>query len=88
MKIEIENLKQLIYGRELTAYQKALAMNEWSKLQQYVNDLEKLNIPAVIKSVCDCDNPKPMARNLDETITCITCRKVIEQTGFITHLYV
>jgi len=34
----------------------------------------------VIKSVCVCDNPKPMLRNLDETITCITCRKLIEQT--------
>jgi len=41
MKPEIENLKALIHGRELTAYQKALAMNEWSKLQLYVGDLEK-----------------------------------------------
>lgn len=46
MKIEIENLKALIRGIELTAYQRALAMNEWSNLQLYVNDLEKLNIPA------------------------------------------
>ena len=41
---------------------------------------EILKLFSVIKSVCDCDKPKPMARNLDETITCITCRKVIEQT--------
>ena len=40
----------------------------------------QLTIPAVMKSVCGCDKPKPMARNLDEAITCITCRKVIEQT--------
>ena len=43
MNIEIENLKALIYGKDLTIYQKALAMNEWSKLQLYVKDLEKLN---------------------------------------------
>ena len=53
-------------------------------LEYYENIIEctkqALTIPTVIKSVCDCDKPKPMARNLDETITCITCRKVIEQT--------
>jgi len=47
MSLEIENLKALIYGRELTAYQKALAINEWSKLQLYINDLEKLNLHTV-----------------------------------------
>ena len=54
MKIEIENLKALIYGREeLTMYQKALAMNEWSKLQLYIGDLEKLNQVDVSNSFCD-----------------------------------
>lgn len=42
--------------------------------------LDKLSVGAVIKSVCVCDKPKPMLRNLDETTTCITCRKLIEQT--------
>ena len=52
MKIEIENLKALIHGRNLTAYQMALAMNEWSKLQLYIGDLEKLNIPDAMNQVC------------------------------------
>jgi len=28
---------------------------------------------------CDCKIPKPMARNLDNSITCIVCRNIIEQ---------
>ena len=52
MKIQIENLKALIHGKELNDYQKALAINEWSKLQLYVFDLERLNMPTAIKDVC------------------------------------
>lgn len=41
MKIEIENLKILISGRNLSTYQMSLAMNEWNKMQKYIEELEK-----------------------------------------------
>lgn len=36
MKAQIENLKALIHGKELTNYQRALALNEWSKLIAHI----------------------------------------------------
>jgi len=49
MKIEIENLKAQMAGRELNIYQKADALIEFNKLVDYVNELEQLAIPVVIK---------------------------------------
>jgi hypothetical protein len=50
MKIEIENLKAQMTGKELNIYQKADALIEFNKLLDYVNELEQLTIPVVVKS--------------------------------------
>jgi hypothetical protein len=62
MEMQIENLKALIKGVELTPYQRALALTEWSNLLGYVKDLEQLNTPLVSECVepvgggaVDCD---------------------------------
>ena len=47
MKAQIENLKALIRGKELTNYQRALALNEWAKLITHIEELEQLATPAV-----------------------------------------
>jgi hypothetical protein len=51
MKLEIENLKSWIYGKNTTGYQRALAMGEFEKLLDYVAELEQLRQPAVISSL-------------------------------------
>jgi hypothetical protein len=51
MEMQIENLKALIKGVELTPYQRALALTEWNNLLGYVKDLEQLNTPLVSESV-------------------------------------
>jgi len=51
MKIQIENLKALIKGVELTTYQRALAITEWRNLLVHVEKLEQLNTPPVSESV-------------------------------------
>jgi len=47
MKIQIENLKAQMTGRELNIYQKANALIEFNKLLDYVDELEQLTIPVV-----------------------------------------
>lgn len=47
MKIEIENLKGLVYLKDLNNYQRSLAINEFNRLVDYVNELEQLTIPVV-----------------------------------------
>jgi hypothetical protein len=47
MKIQIENLKMQMKGVQLNAYQRGLALNEYYKLLDYVDELEKLTIPNV-----------------------------------------
>jgi len=37
----MENLKALVYGKDLTDYQKALAIKEFEKLQERVKYLEE-----------------------------------------------
>ena len=49
MKIQIENLKAQMRGRELNIYQKADALIEFNKLLDYVEELEQLTIPAVVR---------------------------------------
>jgi hypothetical protein len=49
MKIEIENLKAEMTGRELNAYQKSLARMEFKKLLDYLEEFETLNITKQIK---------------------------------------
>jgi hypothetical protein len=41
MKIEINNLTALIQGRELNLYQRRLALEEWHKLLNYVDEIEQ-----------------------------------------------
>jgi hypothetical protein len=48
MKIQIENLKAQMQGRDLTIYQKGDALVEFNKLLDYVEELEQLTIPAVV----------------------------------------
>jgi hypothetical protein len=48
MKIQIENLKSQMQGRDLNIYQKADALIEFNKLLDYVEELEQLTIPAVV----------------------------------------
>lgn len=51
MKIQIENLKALMTGKELNIHQKADALIEFNKLLDYVDELEQLTIPVVVKSL-------------------------------------
>ena len=55
MKIQIENLRAQMRGVQLSSYQRALAMNEYYKLLDYVEKLEQLTIPAVSNCyMADC----------------------------------
>lgn len=54
MRPQIENLKAQMRGVQLSSYQRALALDEYYKLLDYVEELEQLTIPAVISSVCEC----------------------------------
>ena len=58
MKIQIENLRAQMRGVQLNGYQRALALDEYYKLLDYVEELEKLTIPAVMESVCCCSKGK------------------------------
>jgi hypothetical protein len=51
MKIQIENLRAQMRGVQLNAYQQGLALDEYFKLLDYVNELEKLNIADVSGSL-------------------------------------
>ena len=51
MKIQIENLRAQMRGVQLNGYQRALALDEYYKLLDYVEELEKLTIPAVMANV-------------------------------------
>lgn len=50
MKIEIENLKAQMTGRNLNIHQKADALIEFNKLLDYVEELEQLSTPRVSNS--------------------------------------
>ena len=49
MKIEINNLTALIQGIDLNLYQRSLAVQEWHKLLNHVNEMEQaLSLGAVV----------------------------------------
>jgi hypothetical protein len=49
MKIEINNLTALIQGRDLNLYQRSLAVEEWHKLLNHVDEMEQaLSLCAVV----------------------------------------
>ena len=50
MKIQIENLRAQMRGVQLNRYQRALALDEYYKLLDYVEELEKLTMLAVSNS--------------------------------------
>ena len=57
MKIQIENLRAQMRGVQLNGYQRALALDEYYKLLDYVEELEKLTIPAVSNLLCGFFEP-------------------------------
>ena len=59
MKIEIENLKGLVYLKDLNNYQRSLAINELKRLIDYVNELEQLTIPVVVRTLICVDDSIP-----------------------------
>ena len=71
MKIQIENLRAQMRGIQLNNYQRALALDEYYKLLDYVEELEQLTIPAVSKSVCSCDESDRVEE--DGELYCIKC---------------
>jgi hypothetical protein len=73
MKLEIENLKMLIQGRNLNLYQMKLAMNEWHNLESYVNELEKLEKLEEINSICNSCTVFPFDERGD-TPLCPHCK--------------
>lgn len=55
MKVEINNLTALIQGRDLNLYQRSLAVEEWHKLLNHVNEIEqRLN--------AECRASKPITK--------------------------
>ena len=71
MKIEINNLTALIQGRDLNLYQRSLAVEEWHKLLNHVDEMEQaLSIADVGGSLHDFDDVNTesamsMGRTLD-----------------------
>jgi len=67
MKIQIENLRAQMRGVHLNTYQRALALDEYYKLLDYVEELEQLTIPAVVgrseQLVCDVNDKKTICKN-------------------------
>jgi hypothetical protein len=58
MKVEIYNLIALIQGRNLNLYQRSLAMQEWYKLLNHIDEMEQaLSLGAVVgRSEQSCRN--------------------------------
>ena len=80
MKIQIENLKAQMQGRELNIYQKADALIEFNKLLDYVEELEQCNIANAVgqseQFYCSSsdDNQYPMCET-----QCLGCAGLEEQ---------
>jgi hypothetical protein len=65
MKIQIENLKAQMRGVQLNSYQRALALDEYYKLLDYVEELEQLTIPLVV--------------GRSEQLVCHTCKNLMPE---------
>ena len=97
MKIQIENLRAQMRGVQLNGYQRALALNEYYKLLDYVEELEQLTIPAVVgrsEQLCavfcryerDFKELNPTPRKIFRRIQSINDIRGIKFTGIIrTH---
>ena len=66
MKIQIENLKAQMQGRELNIHQKANALIEFNKLLDYVEELEQCNIANVVDRLPEDKVIRDNAREMDE----------------------
>ena len=66
MKIQIENLMAQIRGVQLNGYQRALALDEYYKLLDYVEELEQLTIPTVSGSLPSLDDATKVAVRISE----------------------
>ena len=66
MKIQIENLRAQMRGVQLNSYQRALALDEYYKLLEYVEELEQLTIPAVRGSLPSSDDATKVAVRISE----------------------
>ena len=71
MKIDVENLKAQMTGRELNIYQKADALIEFNKLLDYVNELEQLTIPVVVGSYSQEEIEVAYNKGLEDGYACM-----------------
>ena len=60
-------------GRSTTGYQRALAMREFEQLLSYVNELEQLSQPLVMRSVCCNSELVNFNKDYDQ---CFVCEKI------------
>jgi hypothetical protein len=82
MKIEINNLTALIQGRDLTLYQRSLAVEEWHKLLNHVDEMEQaLSLAGVVgRSEQSCKHPDSCAMGYYHQIGDYYCSKC-QKTG-------
>jgi len=83
MKIEINNLTALIQGRDLNLYQRSLAVEEWHKLLNHVEEMEQaLSLGDVVgqskEFYCTCSRAKGLDHDEEGTPYCISCQKEVQ----------
>ena len=80
MKIEINNLTALIQGRDLNLYQRSLAVEEWHKLLNHVEEMEQaLSLADVVgqSEQLVCDHPDEAIIRDKPTDYCLACNRNI-----------
>ena len=65
-------------GVQLNSYQRALALDEYYKLIDYVEELEQLTIPAVVGRSEQCCSP---AKGFYLGVTCPKCNKIFRSVN-------
>ena len=78
--MEMENLKELIEGKNLNPYQKALAVKEFEKLLASTGDENQaLSMSGVVgrsgSVFCDCDLPALIGNSLTNEVLCVKCQR-------------
>jgi len=72
---DLDTLIQRVEGHKHTVFHPHDSfLSGWNKAIDII--LEDLRSAPVEN--CICDEPKPMAQNMDNSVTCITCRNTIE----------
>jgi len=79
MKPNIENLKALVYRRDVTKYQTTLGMNEFKQLLDYIYELEQSYKHVVMQSEAysSSDVAAVASEGQNEGNTCADCRRKI-----------